>query len=550
MRGSKIRLAFIGIWLCHSGLGWSQLEKQGFSHADTLRGSLNADRIWWDVLRYDIDVTPEFNDKSISGTARIQFKALKAGDRMQIDLQQPMVIDSIPGARFERIDNIALVSLDQPVLQGTISQIQVYYHGKPMEAVNPPWGGGWIWNTDEKGRPWMTVACQGQGASLWFPCKDHQSDEPDHGATLTIRVPDSLVAVGNGRLKSQTRENGRSVYTWEVLSPINNYCIIPYVGKYVNFTDTLMGEKGKLDLSYWVEDYDLEKARKQFEGVKLMFRALEYWFGPYPFYSDSYKLVESPHLGMEHQSAIAYGNHFKNGFNGLDLSQTGLGLSWDYIIVHESAHEWFGNSITTQDIADSWVHEGFANYAEVLYVEFYQGKQAANEYCAGLRKNIKNEKPVIGPYGVNEDGSGDMYPKGANLLHTLRHAIHQDEKFRQILRGLNAEFYHQTVTTKQVEDYISRKSGFDFSRVFDQYLRQTGIPTLEYFLDSLTLRVSYRWTDCIDGFNLPLVLAHSSLYPDTQWKTTAISKEGLEDWRPPSILENYYIKMRRLKSRP
>ena len=293
----------------------------------------------------------------------------------------------------------------------------------------------------QQDRPWMSVACQGLGASVWYPCKDHQSDEPDNGASLSIIVPDTLVAVGNGRLKNKiSNNNGTTTYTWEVKDPINNYNIIPYIGKYVNWSDTLQGEKGTLDLSYWVLDYNLEKAKKQFEQVKPMLRCFEYWFGPYPFYEDGYKLVESPHLGMEHQSAVAYGNGYQNGYRGMDLSGSGWGIKWDFIIVHESAHEWFANNITTKDIADMWVHESFANYSETLYTEWLFGKEAGNEYNYGIRRRIENDRPIIGPYGVNKEGSGDMYYKGGNMLQTIRHAINDDEKFRNILRGLNQNF--------------------------------------------------------------------------------------------------------------
>jgi aminopeptidase N len=314
-------------------------------------------------------------------------------------------------------------------LNGKMYRLDIVYHGVPRPAVNPPWDGGWIWKKDAKGRAWMTVACQGLGASVWFPCKDHQSDEPDEGASLTMVVPDTLVAVANGRLTNQSSGKGLASYTWQVENPINNYTIIPYIGKYVNFTDTLMGEKGKLDLSYWVLDYDLEKAKKQFTQVKPMLRAFEYWFGPYPFYEDSYKLVEAPHLGMEHQSAVAYGNKFMNGYMGGDLSGTGQGKWWDYIIVHESGHEWFANNITTNDIADMWVHEGFTDYSETLFIEYYKGKDSANVYLQGLRRNISNDKPIIGPYGVNQEGSGDMYFKGANMIHTIRQVINDEKTF-------------------------------------------------------------------------------------------------------------------------
>jgi aminopeptidase N len=548
---NKALFAFACLFLVHFSQGQLLKKKDVFNHADTLRGTLNADRDWWDVQKYDISVKPDFAGKSIEGSVTITFMALRDGQKMQLDLQQPMILDSIPGAKFVRDGNIALVTLRKPLPAGDMTYLKAYFHGTPREAVTPPWDGGWIWKKDKEGRPWMSVACQGLGASVWFPCKDHQSDEPDNGATLTMIVPDTLVAVGNGRMQDPKMANGKATYFWEVTNPINSYCIIPYIGKYVNFNDTLMGEKGQLDLGYWVQDYDLDKAKEHFKEVKLMLRAFEYWLGPYPFYEDSYKLVESPHLGMEHQSAVAYGNRFQEGYLGRDMSGSTWGLKWDYIIVHESAHEWFANSITTKDIADMWVHEGFANYAEVLYTEYYYGKEAGTDYCVGIRKGIQNKETIIGHYGVNKEGSQDMYPKGANLLHSIRHAINDDEKFRQILRGLSSTFYHQTVTTGQIEDFISKKSGIDLSKVFDQYLRNTQIPVLEFYTDDAAGKVSYRWTNCIPGFNLPLVLAGGdAVHPTTEWQTSPVGKGGADQWKPAAIERLYYIKASKLAGKP
>jgi aminopeptidase N len=357
----------------------------------------------------------------------------------------------------------------------------------------------------------MTVACQGLGASVWYPCKDHQSDEPDNGARLSITVADTLVAVGNGRLKEKTPgNNGTTTWTWEVKSPINNYNIIPYIGKYVTWHEDFEGEKGHLDCDYWVLDYNLEKSKKQFgRDVKPMLKCFENWFGPYPFYEDGYKLVESSHLGMEHQSATAYGNHYMDGYLGMDLSGSGWGKKWDYIIIHESGHEWFANNITTNDIADMWVHEGFTDYSEPLFVECLYGKQAANEYTQGLRRNIDNDRPVIGPYGVNKEGSGDMYAKGANLIHTIRQVIDDDAKFREILRGLNKDFYHRTVNSSDVEKYFSQKAGRDLSKIFDQYLRTIRIPELQYQLSKKkgtpgSFELRYKWNNVVRGFNMPV----------------------------------------------
>lgn len=524
-------------------------DKKQFTHQDTLRGTITPERAWWNVLRYDIQVTPDYTTKTIQGKNRITISVLKAGEKLQLDLQEPMIIDEVNlvslVAKNSNMRNLA-VQHDGNAWFVTIPQVpvkseqtlEVIYHGKPREAVRAPWDGGWIWGKDSKGRPWMTVACQGLGASVWYPCKDHQSDEPDNGASLSITVPDTLVAVGNGRLENKTTDNGTATYTWQVKNPINNYNIIPYIGKYVTWHEDFAGEKGKLDCDYWVLDYDLPKAQKQFTQVPKMLKCFEYWFGPYPFYEDSYKLVETPHLGMEHQSAVAYGNGFQNGYLGRDLSSSGWGKKWDFIIVHESGHEWFANNITTNDIADMWVHEGFTNYSETLFTTCEYGVEAGNDYCVGTRALIQNDIPIIGHYGVNQEGSGDMYYKGGNLLHTIRQIINNDSTFRAILRGLNKTYYHKTVTTKEVEEYMSRQSGIDLSKVFDQYLRTTQIPVLEYSIKGKDLR--FRFTNCVKGFAMPVKvkLGNEEKWIRANQEWTIISGNNTGNF---TVDKNFYI---------
>ena len=537
--------------------------KKQFTRQDSLRGSISPERAWWNVTRYNISVEPDYKNKTIKGWNEIEFEPIQPGKNkiMQLDLQQPMQIDSIsieyggnkPVLKYTRDGNIYLIDFGNIEFFGNLKKpmrsvytFRIYFSGKPREAKNAPWDGGWIWSKDEKGRPWMTVACQGLGASVWYPCKDHQSDEPDNGASLTMTVPDSLVAVGNGRLTNKKKNNtGTTSWTWTVKNTINNYNIVPYIGNYVNFTDTLNGEKGKLDCSYWVLDYNLNKAKKQFgRDVKPMLRCFEYWFGPYPFYEDSYKLVESSHLGMEHQSSIAYGNQYMDGYLGRDLSGSGWGKKWDYIIIHESGHEWFANNITTNDIADMWVHEGFTDYSETLFVEMLYGKEAGNAYTQGLRKNISNRQPIIGQYGVNNEGSGDMYYKGNNLIHTIRQVINNDSLFRNILRGLNKDFFHKTVDTKDVENYFSEKSGINFSKVFDQYLRTIKIPVLEYKTDGS--KFSFRWTNCVDNFDMPLRLGTGKTFlfsPTTNWQEVELPSGFTMDM----INKNYYITVKKVE---
>ncbi|MCC6760822.1 MAG: M1 family metallopeptidase [Chitinophagaceae bacterium] len=481
---------------------------QKFTVDDSLRGTLNANRSWWDVQRYDIIVTPDYTSETIVAQTSIRFSSSKPGKLMQIDLQQPLQIDSIvlnqqQRIAFTRKNNTALLQMPAQMQAGE-HNLHIYYHGQPRKAVRAPWDGGWVWAKDNKGRPWMTVACQGLGASVWYPCKDHQSDEPDLGASLTMIVPDTLTAVGNGRLTNKMPMGDKTAWRWEVKNPINNYNIIPYIGKYVSFEEQYNGEDGVLDCSYWVLDYELEKAKEQFKQVKPMLQCFEHWFGPYPFYADGYKLVQSSHLGMEHQSAVAYGNNFMNGYRGRDLSGTGWGSKWDFIIIHESGHEWFGNNITSKDIADMWIHEGFTNYSETIYTQCLFGKAAGEAYVQGIRKNIMNDRPIIGEYGVNHEGSGDMYYKAANMIHTIRTAMQNDSSFRQLLRGMYKTYYHGTTSTVELQAYMQQFVSFDVKAVFDQYLRTTQIPLLQWSINSGQLKV--KFTDCNAAFRLPVYL--------------------------------------------
>jgi aminopeptidase N len=478
------------------------------------------------VKHYAVDIEPDYQNKTIKGKVDIRFKVLKPGKTMQIDLQEPMQLSKASigdkPMTFSRDGNAFFINASVQIPKDSMLTLSLQFQGNVTVAKRPPWDGGWIFSKDKLGRPWMSVACQGLGASVWLPCKDHQSDEPEQGATLNINVPDTLMAVGNGRLIGKEKsKQGWTAYKWEVKNPINNYNIIPYIGKYVSFSETYSGEKGKLDCDYWVLDYNVEKAKKQFAQVKPMLQAFEHWFGPYPFYEDGFKLVESPHLGMEHQSAVAYGNGFQNGYRGRDLSGSGWGLNWDFIIVHESGHEWFGNNITTNEVADMWVHEGFTNYSETIFTNHHYGKDAGNAYVQGTRKLVQNDVPIIGKYGVNEEGSGDMYYKGGNLVHLIRQLFDDDEKFRMALREMNKRFYHATTTSSAIEQFWSEQLKRDLSPLFDQYLRATKIPTLE--IEKNGNKIKYRWSDCNSNFNIPLrVMVDGTpvwIEPTTTWKT-------------------------------
>ena len=499
-------------------------KKDVFTKQDTLRGSITKERAWWDVKYYHLDIKVNPADSTISGSNIIRYKVLNSYNRMQIDLQEPLKITKVTQEgkelKYKRDGNVFYIDLFSPQNVGEIKELQVFYGGKPKIAVLPPWNGGITWSKDANGKPFIASTCQGLGASVYWPNKDHMYDEVDD-MLISVNVPKNLTDVSNGRLQSVTDlKDGTRTFTWYVSNPISNYGVNINIGDYASFSEVYKGEKGDLDCEYYVLRDNLAKSKTHFQEVPRMLKAFEHWFGPYPFYEDSYKLVEAPYLGMEHQSSVTYGNGFKNGYKETDWSGTGWGLKFDYIIIHESAHEWFANNITYKDIADMWIHESFACYSESLFVEYYYGKDAGSEYARGLRKNIQNENPIISHYDVNNESYGtDMYFKGANVLHTLRQIVNNDEKWRTILRGLNSAFYHQTVTSKQIEDYLSQQIGLDLKSFFDQYLRDIRIPTLEYKVQGNNLE--YRWTNCVSDFNMPVKVKVNGkgqwLKPQSEW---------------------------------
>ncbi|MEZ5347312.1 MAG: M1 family metallopeptidase [Pyrinomonadaceae bacterium] len=473
-----------------------------------LRGSITPERKWWDLLHYDLSIRFFPGEKRISGSNIISFRTLEAGSRMQIDLQEPLKITKIEHGKgelkFEREGNVYWVNFPKPLKKGVQDKIKIFYEGVPTESKNPPWSGGITWSKDDKGVDFIATTCQGIGASIWWPNKDHGYDESDEGIRINVTVPEALTAVSNGRLKKTDHDTSGKTKTfrWEVTNPINNYGVNVNIGNYVNFSEKFEGEGGTLDMDYWVLAQNLEKAKGQFKEASRTMKAFEHWFGKYPFYEDSFKLVEVPYLGMEHQSSVTYGNGYQNGYRGRDLSGTGVGLKFDFIVVHESGHEWFGNNVSMIDSADMWIHESFTNYSENLFVEYHFSKKEAEDYVIGTRRNIRNDQPIIAEYGVAKSGSGDMYYKGGNMLHTIRHIINDDEKWRGILRGLNKDFWHKTVTTQQVENYISKKAGIDLSKVFDEYLRTTMIPELAYAINGKDLK--YHWENAVEGFAMPV----------------------------------------------
>ncbi len=520
-----------------------------FTKQDTLRGSITPQRAWWDLVYYHLEVDVDPDAKYISGKNTIQYRVVDSMQQLQIDLQPPLTIDQISqdGDKLEYVSdgNAHFVTLEKQQRVGELKEIVIAYSGNPREAVFPPWDGGFSWKVDNRGNPFIATSCQGIGASIWWPNKDHMYDEPD-SLRISIGTPKGLVGVGNGRLELVEEKNDKKIYHWVVRNPINNYGVNINIADYVHFGEKYEGKKGVLDLDYYVLRDNLNKAKDQFEQVPMMIEAFEYWFGPYPFYEDSFKLVEVPYLGMEHQSSITYGNHYQNGYLGRDLSGSGWGMEFDFIIVHEGGHEWFANNITHKDAADMWIHEGFTAYSENLYLDYHFGNKAAADYVIGTRANIKNDRPVIGSYGVNKRGSSDMYYKGSNLLHTLRQLIEDDDLWRDILRGLNREFYHQTVSTKQVEDYISKRTDKDLSAFFNQYLRTKDIPLLEYRIEENS--ISYRYKKVVADFDMPVRTFINSqekwLFPNAEWKTE-VFESNISAFE---IDRNFYIEYRKLKS--
>ncbi len=522
-----------------------------YTHADSLRGGNGPGRSWWDVEFYDLRVRVSPVDSSLRGVSGITYKvtapAKAKQTQLQIDLQVPLEVDSIvqDGVRlpFTRDGNAFLATIAANQKVGERRTVTTYYHGKPRAARNPPWDGGLIWRTDSTGNAWVATANQGLGASVWWPTKDIQADEPD-SQRVAIRVPDPMVNVSNGRLRRVTHHDDKTTtWEWFLVNPINNYDVAINAGTYEHFSEILQGERGPLTMDYWPLAYHRQAAEQQFRQARPMIQCFENWFGPYPWYEDGYKLVETPHLGMEHQSAVGYGNRFQNGYLGTDLSGTGVGLLWDFIIVHESAHEWWGNSLTSKDLADMWVHESFANYAENLYVECRLGKAAGSRYVIGTRAKVRNDQPIIAAFGVNAEGSGDMYYKGGNMLHMIRQMIGDDAKWKQILRGLQSTYAHQTVTGAQVQSYVAQQAGMDLAPVFAQYLTTTRIPALEWKADGDGVQV--RFADVVPGFALdvPLSAAGSTVKArvTSEWTRVALTV-GAGALRAD---ENYYVTVRK-----
>ena len=509
------------------------------------RGTITPERAWWDLTHYNLDIAVDPESKSIAGTNTMKYKVLSKSKRLQIELQPPMQLTKVEQngkvLSVEQLGYSYFIKLEAEQEIGQEYQLTMHFSGIPHEALRAPWDGGITWAKDDNGKDFIASTCQGLGASIWWPNKDHAYDEPNNGALISVEVPEHLMDVSNGRLikVDHNKQAKTKTYHWQVVNPINNYGININIGDYVHFGEKYAGELGQLDMDYYVLRDNLEKAKTQFKDAKRTIEAFEHWFGPYPFYQDSFKLVEAPYLGMEHQSSVTYGNGYQNGYLGKDRSQAGPGMLFDFIIVHESGHEWFANNITHNDVADLWIHESFTNYSESLFLEYHFDQEKAFEYIRGQRLNIQNKSPIIGKYGVHQEGSSDMYDKGGNMLHTIRQIIDNDETWRGILRGLNKKFYHGITDSAQVESYISEQAGKDFSKIFDQYLRDIRIPTLEYFVKNNEMQ--YRWGNAIDDFDMPIKVTIAGktqwLSPTSQWEKMSLEAKNSQ----VKVDANFYV---------
>ena len=522
---------------------------QEFTRKDSLRGELTPFRTCYDVTYYNLNVTIDEKEKTIERSFNdIYFTTISDFETIQIDLAKNMEIllilfpdkelDSAcydveaTELEFTREHDAVFVKFPRIIKKGEQSYIRVWYSGYPREAVNPPWDGGFSWEIDKNNNPWIGVSCQGLGASVWWPNKDHQSDEPD-SMTIKVSARNPFKIICNGNLRSEKTtfssylQDSINTSEWFVSYPINNYNVTLNIGDYVHFQDEYVSGEDTLDLSYYVLSYNEEKAKKHFEQVKPMMECFENYFGKYPFWEDGYALVETSYLGMEHQSAIAYGNDYLPGYQG-SLGYSG-GLEFDFIIVHETGHEWWGNSITTNDIADMWIHEGFCTYSEALYVECLYGYDQMLEYVNNQKRFIRNNSPIVGHYHVNDKGSGDMYHKGSVMLHTLRTLIENDELWFELIKEISEKFQYETIDAQEIMNYIMERTSYDLTDFFSQYLNHEKLPEFQYKLvkEGRNTTLVYRW-EAIEKFDMPLLVNSGNkdfwIYPDLEWKEMSLGK--------------------------
>lgn len=546
----RTKSIFLGMLLCaasYSAEAQLMKAKELYSKADSLRGELTALRTCYDIQYYHLDVKVDIDNKFISGSNLFKFEAVDRFKKLQFDLFDNLSVDKVEykgkSLPFTREYNAVFVDFPEYIEKGKVDSFTVHYSGNPIQATRAPWDGGFDWKKDSNGKPWVATACQGLGASVWWPNKDHQSDEVK-SMLISVAVPNGVMNVSNGRLvKTEKLKNGYTKYHWKVENPINNYNVALNIGDYTHFKETYAGEKGPLSVDYYVLKENAGKIDHLKKNANETLKAFEHWFGPYPFYEDGYKLVETAHLGMEHQSAVAYGNKYQNGYLGRDGSRTGWGLKWDFIVVHESGHEWFGNNITSNDLADMWIHESFTNYSEALFIDFFYGKEASQAYVHGNRRGIQNDSPIQGPYNVNKEGSGDMYNKGGVLHNMIRTMIDDDDKWRDILRGLNKKFYHQTVDYGDIVNYMSKESGINLDKTFEQFVQTKSIPTLEVIENSPGVFM-IRWISEVKDFQMPVHIFDKDgkrlrIDPTDKFKVMRLDGLTKENFKVDTY--NYYI---------
>jgi len=497
------------------------------THADILRGAYGPYRANNDLLFYHLDIRVDPEQKFISGKNTIRFRMLKDGDRIQLDLYPDLSIEKIvlgsTPLQYRRDAGAVFVDFPHTLRAGHVYTIVFYYSGHPVSEGR---FGGITFSKDPSGHPWIVTSCEDDGASIWWPNKDQWRDEV-RNMKISVSVPNSLVDVSNGKFMGKTDlGDGYTRWDWFVHYPINNYDVALNIGNYVHFSD----HYGHLPLDYYVLPEDLAKAKKQFQQVKGMLQAFEHYLGPYPFRKDGYKLVEVPYAGMEHQSAVAYGNHFTNGYFGRDWTGVGINTKFDFIIIHESGHEWFGNSITAADRSDMWIHEGWTTYLETLYVEYWYGHPAALKYLGGLKLKVTNQEPILQPRGINATPPEDQYFKGALLINTLRSIVNDDRRWFSLVHDFYQHFKYQNILTEDAVAYFNRQTGMDLTPIFNQYLCHADIPTLELKFHPDQGTVEYRWKADEPDFAMPIKVGIKDdwqiIHPTTEWQTmkTALSK--------------------------
>jgi aminopeptidase N len=503
---------FLAIWSLLLIGNFTVYAQPAFNRGDTLRGTLSELRSCYDVNHYDLQLKIDTSYQSIKGTNVISFTATTDFQKMQVDLFKNMVVATIQfenqPVTFTREFDALLLQLPRPVKQGEHAKLEIEYFGKPRVAKNPPWDGGFTWTTSENNQPWIAVSCQGIGASLWWPCKDHLSDEPD-SMDIHCQVPRGLVCISNGQDRGITVDKqGNRIYNWHVSYPINNYNVSINVGDYVHMHDVYNDATGDtLSLDYYVIRGNEQKASEHFKQVKPMLACYEKFLGKYPFPKDGYALVQTPYLGMEHQGAIAYGNKFRSGYLGSDRS--GQKLDFDYIIIHETGHEWWGNSVTAGDIADMWIHESFCTYSEAIYVECMHGYDTAMTYVNALKNTVQNKASIMGLYGVNHEGHYDMYVKGMLFLNTLRHVVNNDELWWNSIKAMSdTVFRHSTTDYHEVVHFFEERTGLSLQPIFEQYVKHSEIPILEYSAKKKRngTTLTLRWVTDTENFQMPINL--------------------------------------------